>query len=169
MDRREGAAVMTKLQQIHSFKTDKAVADNIVESWLCVDCAKDTAPGFMSGPEMRIALALHSSVPLTLDTRAEVYHVKDDVWKAAGMRAWNGCLCIGCLEQRLGRELRPKDFARDDARCWARMPCTDRLLDCRGFRRMTFQTDDGEQEIIVAKRDAAEIERHIAPGETAIP
>jgi hypothetical protein len=49
-----------KREQQQSFKADKAVADNIVESWLCIDCGVDTAPGCLSGPDLRVALALAS-------------------------------------------------------------------------------------------------------------
>jgi hypothetical protein len=54
--------------------------------------------------------------------------VKPRVWKASGMADWGGCLCIGCLEKRIGRQLTPKDFLpnhpfnRDD------YPASDRLL-----------------------------------------
>jgi hypothetical protein len=120
---------------LESFREDKAVQDNIVESWLCVDCGINTAPGLPSGPEMRIALKLGTkTVEYCLDTDTEVYHVKDAVWKKAGMRGWNGCLCIGCLELRLGRQLRPNDFAKHDRETWAPLPCSDRLSDRRGFR-----------------------------------
>jgi hypothetical protein len=34
--------------------------------------------------------------------------VKNALWKRAGMT--DGFLCIGCLESRLGRRLRPSDF-----------------------------------------------------------
>jgi hypothetical protein len=40
----------------------------------------------------------------------EYYMVHDHVWKAAGMEPEGGCLCIGCLEERLGRMLTPDDF-----------------------------------------------------------
>ena len=30
------------------------------------------------------------------------------------MEPWGGCLYVGCLEARLGRRLKPKDFLRDD-------------------------------------------------------
>jgi len=40
----------------------------------------------------------------------EWYMVQDSVWKAAGMEPDGGCLCIGCLEERLGRMLTPDDF-----------------------------------------------------------
>jgi hypothetical protein len=40
----------------------------------------------------------------------EWYMVHDDVWKAAGMETMGGALCIGCLEERLGRDLTADDF-----------------------------------------------------------
>jgi hypothetical protein len=91
--------------------------------------------------------------------------VRETVWKQAGMKPWSGCLCVGCLELRIGRRLRPKDFAPDDAKVWAQCPCTDRLLDRRGARRMTVRTKDGEKEIIIDKDAAAKIMAAIPPGE----
>ncbi|WP_374159065.1 hypothetical protein ACEWX3_07535 [Mycobacterium sp. G7A2] len=38
----------------------------------------------------------------------EYYSVKDDLWNKYGPA--HGCLCIGCLEGRLGRQLVPGDF-----------------------------------------------------------
>jgi hypothetical protein len=29
------------------------------------------------------------------------------------MEPYGGCLCIGCLERRIGRKLKPKDFERN--------------------------------------------------------
>jgi hypothetical protein len=40
--------------------------------------------------------------------RNEWYAVTDEVWAAAGLGS--GYLCVGCLEARLGRRLRPEDF-----------------------------------------------------------
>jgi hypothetical protein len=40
----------------------------------------------------------------------EWYMVHDSVWKAAGMETMGGALCIGCLEERLGRHLTADDF-----------------------------------------------------------
>ena len=39
--------------------------------------------------------------------------VHDAVWAAAGMPTAtpSGFLCVGCLERRLGRRLRPDDFS----------------------------------------------------------
>ena len=38
----------------------------------------------------------------------EVYAVRSSVWAAA--EPMGSCVCIGCLEKRLGRQLQPKDF-----------------------------------------------------------
>jgi hypothetical protein len=51
-------------------------------------------------------------IPQQIDHRSEVCTVRKSVWKAAGMDEWGGCLCIGCLEKRLGRKLKPKDLQR---------------------------------------------------------
>jgi hypothetical protein len=157
---------MAKAKQLKSYREDKAVHDNNVESWLCVDCGVNTAPGFPSGPEIRVAFALGTKkLQLTMTTDSEVYYVKDAIWEEAGMRPWSGCLCVGCLEQRLGRQLRPKDFARHDDKTWAEMPASDRLLDRRGFRRIKVRTKDGEEEVVIDKRTADEIAKSLPPGE----
>jgi hypothetical protein len=62
---------------------------------LCADCGVDTSP--CSGKRGR----RHND-------KWECYLVKDSVWQCAGMG--RGFLCIGCLEARLGRQLRPRDF-----------------------------------------------------------
>jgi hypothetical protein len=64
----------------------------------CVDCGAETTP------DRRRRGAKH-----------EYYMVRDRVWSAAGMpdRPMNyhgDFLCIGCLERRLGRKLRRRDF-----------------------------------------------------------
>lgn len=38
------------------------------------------------------------------------YMVSDAVWAAAGLEPNDGKLCIGCIEQRLGRTLVASDF-----------------------------------------------------------
>ena len=40
--------------------------------------------------------------------RSEYYMVRDKLWGTAGMK--RGFLCVGCLERRVGRRLRAKDF-----------------------------------------------------------
>jgi hypothetical protein len=138
----------------NSFDNDKAVQDNTVESWLCVDCGVNTAPGVPDGPQLRLDLALNGQSKARHDRNTEVYHVKEALWEQAGMRPWNGCLCIGCLERRIGRQLRPKDFAKHDREVWANLPCTERLLNRRGFATVTVQTADGPREVICALEDA---------------
>ena len=82
---------------------------------------------------MEQALAIDwadQGVPQTINEHSELYTVKDAIWRAARMQPMGGCLCIGCLEKRLGRMLTPKDFVRDDA--FNRCPGTERLLSRRG-------------------------------------
>jgi hypothetical protein len=66
---------------------------------------------------------------LTFDDRCEVYMVRDSVWKAARLEPMGGCVCIGCLEQRLGRRLKPKDFPRRHP--FNSLPGTERLIERR--------------------------------------
>lgn len=57
----------------------------------------------------------------------------------------DGCLCIGCLELRLGRRLVPKDFPEHP---FNRMPGTRRLMERRGepewYRHMRTHPLKGE-------------------------
>jgi len=45
------------------------------------------------------------------------------------MGPMGGCLCIGCLERRLGRRLTPKDFSRRHP--FNKTPGTGRLIERR--------------------------------------
>lgn len=49
-----------------------------------------------------------------MDTYASVgrewYHLHNEVWGSTGLSVGSGFLCIGCLEERLGRRLTPADF-----------------------------------------------------------
>jgi hypothetical protein len=112
--------------------------DKTPESWNCIDCGIDTAPGCLPREELEQAHIatwaatgdVKASVEQSLDGRAEVYTVRERIWKKAGMaKVYAGCLCVGCLEARLGRRLRPRDFHPDDP--FTRLPSTDRLLDRR--------------------------------------
>jgi len=66
---------------------------------------------------------------------SEIYTVRDHVWKNAGMGPHEGCLCIGCLETRLGRRLRPNDFQRDHPFNARHLPATSRLKNRRSGKR----------------------------------
>jgi hypothetical protein len=87
-----------------------AEAEGVTESWLCVDCGANTARRSPNGPSVRSDLALKGKCEIYIDSSTEMYIVRDAVWKKAGMEPFGGCLCVGCLEQRLGRKLKPKDF-----------------------------------------------------------
>jgi hypothetical protein len=114
------------------------------ESWACIDCGINTAPGFFGRERMEEAFNAADRKPIeeTIDDTSEIYTVRDRVWKAAGMNAGqrglgdadgdSGCLCIGCLEMRIGRTLTSKDFPRGDVFNW--VPGTARL---RARRRPT--------------------------------
>jgi hypothetical protein len=97
---------------------DTSLKGKLPESWVCVDCGVNTAPGLFNRAEMEAAFAAQGDrddgVEQHITSGSEVYTVRDAVWKAAGMEPMGGCLCIGCLEKRLGRVLRPKDFLRGD-------------------------------------------------------
>jgi hypothetical protein len=108
--------------------TEKGLADSgIPESLLCVDCGTNTAPGALNRAETAAAFRAGADhVVFRVDQRSEIYQVQNTVWEAAGMTPAGGCLCIGCLERRLGRRLRADDFDRDHP--FARLPGTPRLL-----------------------------------------
>ena len=84
---------------------------------------------FRNREKLEQALALDWNdqvVNQTVDERAEVYTVEPKVWEAAGMELMGGCLCIGCLEKRIGRTLTAKDFVRGHP--FNSLPGTKRLL-----------------------------------------
>jgi hypothetical protein len=86
--------------------------DDITESWLCIDCRVNTAPGIPDGPTARAEFEHADKYTVRVGANSEVYMVRDAVWRKAGIMPFGGCLCIGCLELRLGRKLKPKDFDR---------------------------------------------------------
>jgi hypothetical protein len=102
------------------------------ESWLCVDCGVNTAPGFPNRKEVDLALALHGKTSCQFTAETEVYTVTKEVWQATGLEDMGGCLCIGCLEKRIGRRLKPKDFPPDHPFNAPNFPATRRLRKRRG-------------------------------------
>jgi hypothetical protein len=109
------------------------------ETWACIDCGVNTAPGCVNQGEadqfqLSAVIRNDDGYEIYVDEWSEVYVVKPRVWQAAGMTRWSGCLCIGCLEKRLGRILTPADFVRSHP--FASFPGTHRLLSRRdGFPR----------------------------------
>ena len=117
--------------------------DRTAESWLCIDCGINTAPGLFNRVEMERAFAFEAAkariegrgeeeagIDQRIGDNSEVYMVRGTVWKSAGMTDFGGCLCIACLEKRLGRTLKPKDFQRGHP--FNNLPGTSRLLQRRG-------------------------------------
>jgi hypothetical protein len=112
---------------------------NTPKNWLCIDCGINTAPGLSPRSEVarmmkiaEVATNLGLEKPFlnqVVDEHSEVYMVHKAVWQKAGMEPWGGCLCIGCLEKRLGRRLTAKDFLRHHP--FNTMPGTKRLLKLR--------------------------------------
>ena len=108
----------------------------VPESWQCIDCGRNTAPGIKNRAQTEQAFQIlklmgkeDEGVAMELNDQSEVYHLRDAVWKAAGMAPFAGCLCVGCLEKRLGRQLGPKDF--DTSHDFNRAPGTPRLMERR--------------------------------------
>jgi hypothetical protein len=93
----------------------------ISESHNCIDCGYNTNPGCDTREEAEQSMRAAKKagpldqwrVPQRYDSRSEVYIVHRHVWKKAGMKEYGGCLCIGCLEKRIGRKLEPYDFPPD--------------------------------------------------------
>jgi hypothetical protein len=104
----------------------------VSESWLCVDCGVNTAPGFKTRKETELDFALHGTSWTTAANDQEVYCLTDKVWRETGLEGWGGCLCIGCCEKRIGRRLKPKDFQPDHPFNSPDYPATKRLRKRRG-------------------------------------
>jgi hypothetical protein len=110
----------------------------IPDSYVCIDRGMDTWPGHQTRAEveqaMRAAKAAgkewRSSMTFTQET--EAYYVHPHVWEASGVGFWEGVLCIGCLEKRLGRRLQPFDFTQDNGFNDPSLPGTRRR-----FERLT--------------------------------
>jgi hypothetical protein len=107
------------------------------EHWLCVDCGIDTAPGFPDGPTTLREIEAKGASPASIGADSEVYMIREAVWAKAGMEPFGGCLCIGCLERRLGRKLKPKDFLSGHS--LNGLPGTKRLLNRRKYWHVATQ------------------------------
>jgi hypothetical protein len=69
-------------------------------------------------------------------TAGEFYMLKPEIWEGQLGLGWEDNLCIGCLEQRLGRKVGPLfvDFAWSPNYRWM-YPTSPRLLDRYGFKQ----------------------------------
>jgi hypothetical protein len=125
-------------QHRHVIEVDPAAGTP--KSWNCVDCGMNTAPGVLNCTELQWAIKKlgrrWERIPIIslYGPKSEVYQVRKSVWKKARMAPTGGCLCIGCLEKRIGRRLKPKDFDPDHG--FANLPGTPRLMDRHGPARI---------------------------------
>ena len=105
----------------------------VPESWCCIDCGMNTAPGMLNRADIeKAAKALGEKwragegITQTLDADTEIFSVRDAVWHAAGMVPMGGCLCIRCLRNSDDREQlnRPIPSSRhfDPSRAACRAP-----------------------------------------------
>lgn len=119
------------LAEIEEFCTGR-----MSEHHLCIDCGLNTAPGHKTKKEIAREIwearqnGKEWSDTVEYGPESEVYMVRDKIWKDAGMEGYGGCLCIGCLEKRIGRRLRPKDFNRKHP--FNSYPGTERMLKRQG-------------------------------------
>ena len=128
----DGMNRAARRRQARAQRRDKVVSLRglIPETWCCVDCGYDTAPGWTNREQTELDFARYGESKNTVSDQLEVYHVNADVWALTGLDGWGGCLCIGCLEQRIGRRLKPDDFIPDHP--FNSLPGTRRLLKRRG-------------------------------------
>ncbi|MCG2668759.1 hypothetical protein ACFPFP_17555 [Bradyrhizobium sp. GCM10023182] len=96
--------------------------------WNCVDCGVNTAKGGPTEEFARRKVKRGVAKVWQADKTWEVYEVNPQVWKAARCRS---VLCIGCIEQRIGRRLTPADFTDGELN---QIVGTKRLSDRKGFR-----------------------------------
>ncbi|SRR6266550_1789521 len=96
----------------------------------CIDCGINTNPGAPPRAVAEFLMNRDGSFPMRYSDKCEVYIVHDAVWKKSGIEPYGGCLCIGCLERRIGRKLRARDFPDHPLNG---TPGTQRLRERRGY------------------------------------
>ena len=111
---------------LHKDKQPLSLKGEYSEHHNCIDCGYNTNPGSPPRELAEFLLNRDGKLPVTATEKSELFMVRNMVWKKAGMERWGGCLCVDCLERRIGRRLKPKDFPKDPFND-PRMPCTDRL------------------------------------------
>jgi len=117
---------------LHKDKQPLSLKGTWSESHCCVDCGYNTFPGAPPRELAEYLLDRDGNVPLHVTNECEIFFVKDSIWKKSGLAPYGGCLCVGCLERRIGRKLRAKDFSFDHPFNQPHVPCTERLRERRG-------------------------------------
>jgi hypothetical protein len=67
-------------------------------------------------------------------TAGEFYMLKPQIWEDELGLSWDDNLCVGCLENRLGRKVTLHDMGSFPAYKWMQPP-SDRLRDRLGFEK----------------------------------
>jgi len=123
---------------LHREKQPRSLKGYMSESHCCIDCGYNTHPGCPPRELAEFLMNRDGSFPMMVTPKSELYIVKNSVWESAGMASYGGCLCVGCLEKRIGRKLKPRDFLKDHPFNHPGLPCTDRLRNRRGDSRVVI-------------------------------
>ena len=59
---------------------------NTPESWNCIDCGRDTAPGIAGRAALAEALRTNGECLSVFHTDCEIYQVRNSVWKKVGIQ-----------------------------------------------------------------------------------
>jgi hypothetical protein len=110
-----------------------SLVQSISEHHNCIDCGMNTNPGAPPRELAQFLMNRDGTFPMTCSHDAETYYVRDHIWKQAGMDGWGGCLCVGCLEQRIGRKLKRRDFEPKHPFNQPWFPRSERLADRLGY------------------------------------
>ena len=101
------------------------------ESHNCIDCGYNTAPGCPPRELAEFLMNRDGNVPMTYTRDFESLHRSQCRMESGGHGAVGRLSCIPCLERRIERRLRPKDFECGHPLNWSELPCTERLRDRR--------------------------------------
>jgi hypothetical protein len=118
---------------LHNVEQPLSLKGYMSEHHACVDCGVNTHPGAPPRELAEFLMHRDGSVPMKLTQQSEVYCVRESVWQKTGLAPYGGCLCIGCLEQRIGRRLKPCDFVPDHPFNRPGLPRSERLSRRMGF------------------------------------
>ena len=66
-----------------------------------------------NGPDVRCLDCHMQLLPLGRQPASQWFQVLDAVWDQSGLGPFDGCLCVRCLERRLGRPLDWRDLDPD--------------------------------------------------------
>jgi hypothetical protein len=109
----------------------------IPESWNCVDCGVNTAPGLYGRAMMEAAIAAigvaaweREGVEQTYDDQTEVYTVREAIWKRP---AWIP-MAVACASAVWSSDSVAQTQGFPPGRCIHQVPTTPRLIERQGRR-----------------------------------